>query len=99
MKKLVLAERVGILVSAIHSAPNVYNGFYSWLAILLYPIQMYADFSGCMDIILGTSELFDIHLAENFKNPFFARTSQEFWQRWHITLGAWGKRLCAISSA
>lgn len=91
MKKLVLAERVGIFVSAINDNPDVYTGFYSWLVILLYPIQMYADFSGCMDIVLGVSELFDIHLAENFRNPFFARTSQEFWQRWHITLGTWAK--------
>ena len=91
MKKIVLAERVGILVSTIIADTETYRGFYSWLVILLYPIQMYADFSGCMDIVLGVSELFDIHLAENFKNPFFARTSQEFWQRWHITLGTWAK--------
>ena len=91
VKKLVLAERVGMIVTAITSAPDVYRGFYSWIAILLYPIQMYADFSGCMDIVIGVSELFGIRLAENFNNPFFSRTSQEFWQRWHITLGAWAK--------
>ena len=91
LKKLVLAERVGIIVSAITSAPDTYTGFYSWIAILLYPVQMYADFSGCMDIVLGVSELFGIRLAENFNNPFFSRTSQEFWQRWHITLGTWAK--------
>ncbi len=91
VKKIVLAERVGILVSAINGDPQGYTGFYSWIAILLYPLQMYADFSGCMDIVLGVSEMFGIQLAENFKNPFFARTSQEFWQRWHITLGTWAK--------
>lgn len=69
----------------------MYTGFFSWLAILLYPLQMYADFSGCMDIVLGVSEMFGIKLAENFNSPFFSRTSQEFWQRWHITLGAWAK--------
>lgn len=90
-KKIVLAERIGIIVSAINTQPDIYTGFYSWIAILLYPMQMYADFSGCMDIVLGTSELFGIKLAENFNNPFFARTSQEFWQRWHITLGTWAK--------
>ncbi|MCH5251172.1 MAG: hypothetical protein J1E98_14640 [Lachnospiraceae bacterium] len=90
-KKLVLAERVGIIVSGITSNLEVYNGFYAWVAILLYPIQMYADFSGCMDIVIGVAEMFDIKLAENFKNPFFSRTVQEFWQRWHITLGAWAK--------
>lgn len=91
VKKLVLAEKVGIIVSGITGNPDAYTGFYSWIVILLYPIQMYADFSGCMDIILGVSELFDIHLVENFNNPFFSRTSQEFWQRWHITLGTWAK--------
>lgn len=90
-KKIVLAERIGIIVSGINADPGTYTGFYSWLAILLYPLQMYADFSGCMDIVLGTSELFGIKLAENFNNPFFSRTSQEFWQRWHITLGTWAK--------
>lgn len=91
LKKIVIAERVGAFVSVITSNLEGYPGFYSWLVILLYPIQMYTDFSGCMDIVLGVSEMFDIHLAENFRNPFFARTSQEFWQRWHITLGAWAK--------
>lgn len=90
-KKLVLAERVGILVSGITADLSIYNGCYSWIAILLYPIQMYADFSGCMDIVIGVAEMFDIRLVENFRNPFFSRSSQEFWQRWHITLGVWAK--------
>lgn len=90
-KKIVIAERVGIIVSGIIGNAADYHGFYSWIAVLLYPLQMYADFSGCMDIVLGISELFDIKLAENFNNPFFAKTSQEFWQRWHITLGTWAK--------
>lgn len=90
-KKLVLAERAGIIVSGITSDLALYNGYYSWIAILLYPIQMYADFSGCMDIVIGVAEMFDIHLVENFRNPFCSRSSQEFWQRWHITLGAWAK--------
>lgn len=90
-KKLVLAERAGVIVSGITADLTIYNGCYSLIAILLYPIQMYADFSGCMDIVIGVAEMFDIRLAENFHNPFFSRTSQEFWQRWHITLGAWAK--------
>lgn len=90
-KKLVLAERAGIIVSGITADMATYNGCYSLIAILLYPVQMYADFSGCMDIVIGVAEMFDIRLAENFRNPFFSRSSQEFWQRWHITLGAWAK--------
>lgn len=91
MKKLVIAENAGVIINAIWAGQDTYTGFYLWIAFLLFPIQMYADFSGCMDIVLGTAELFDIHLAENFNNPFLSRSSQEFWQRWHITLGTWAK--------
>lgn len=90
-KKLVIAERVGQALQIIIANPDGFFGFYSWILVLLYPLQMYADFSGCMDIVLGVSEIFDIKMAENFNNPFFSRTSQEFWQRWHMTLGGWAK--------
>ncbi|MDD7027496.1 MAG: hypothetical protein PUI46_10470 [Lachnospiraceae bacterium] len=91
LKKLVLAERVGIIVNHIWSNLPEYPGVFRWIAFLLYPLQMYADFSGCMDIVIGAAQIFDIHLSENFNNPFFARTVQEFWRRWHITLGTWAK--------
>ena len=91
LKKLVLAERVGIIVNGIWGELSVYNGFYRWIALILFPIQMYADFSGSMDIVIGTAELFGVRMPENFNSPFFSRTIQEFWQRWHITLGTWAK--------
>ncbi len=89
-KKLVLAERVGAVVNAIWEM-QTQEAVFLWIALLLYPIQMYADFSGCMDIVIGAAECFGIKLPENFNNPFFARSIQEFWQRWHITLGTWAK--------
>lgn len=91
LKKLVISDRVGILVGNIWQDTLLNHGFWPWVAVLLYPLQIYTDFSGCMDIVLGVAELFDIHMAENFHNPFFSRNSQEFWQRWHITLGAWAR--------
>lgn len=91
LKKIVLAERTGIIVNGIWNNLSVYNGFYRWIALLLFPVQMYADFSGSMDIVIGTAELFGIRLPENFNSPFFSRNVQEFWQRWHITLGTWAK--------
>lgn len=90
-KKLVLAERLGIVVHGIYAAPDVYTGIYLWIAALLYPIQIYADFSGCVDICIGTAELFGVKMPENFNNPLFSRSSEEFWRRWHITLGRWAK--------
>lgn len=91
MKKMVLSDRIGYITSAIWADPATFTGGWPWIAVLIYPLQLYADFSGCMDIVLGTAELFDIRLAENFNTPFFSRTVQEFWQRWHITLGGWAR--------
>lgn len=90
-KKLVVAERIAVIVNGIWENTETYFGVWPWLAFLLYPLELYLDFSGCMDIVAGTSEMFDIHLTENFNNPFFSRTVQEFWQRWHITLGSWAR--------
>lgn len=90
-KKLVISDRVAIIVNAIWNDTLTYNGIWPWIAVLLYPLEIYTDFSGCMDIILGAAELFDIKMPENFKNPFYSLTIQEFWQRWHITLGIWAK--------
>ncbi|MCD8130998.1 MAG: hypothetical protein LUE16_06915 [Lachnospiraceae bacterium] len=91
LKKLVIAERAAIIVNEVWSDPGTYQGCYRWLVMLIFPIQMYADFSGAMDIVIGTSELFGIKLPENFNAPFFSRSLREFWQRWHITLGSWAK--------
>lgn len=90
-KKLVVAERLSIFVAAVYDAPHDYSAFYIWIATFAFSLQLYADFSGAMDIIMGISECFGVALPENFRSPFFARTIQEFWQRWHITLGAWLK--------
>ena len=88
-KKLVIADRAGMFVSEVFK--NNYTGLFLVIAIVLYTLQIYADFSGCIDIVRGTSELFGVELDENFRRPFFSRSIQEFWRRWHITLGTWLK--------
>lgn len=90
-KKLVIAEHLIAVTDAILLNPSEYGGVFIWIGIALYVIQIYADFAGCMDIIMGVSECFGVVLPENFKTPFTSTTIQEFWQRWHITLGAWLK--------
>ncbi len=89
IKKLVIADRAGIFVSKVFE--NNYGGILLIVGILLYTLQIYADFSGCIDIVSGVSELFGVKLDENFKRPFFSKSIQEFWRRWHITLGTWLK--------
>ncbi|SFW61316.1 MBOAT family O-acyltransferase [Selenomonas ruminantium] len=90
-KKLVISERFAMIVQAVYANPQNYGGADICIATLCYAVQLYTDFSGCMDIVLGTSALFGIRLPENFCAPFFSKTVQEFWQRWHITLGLWFK--------
>lgn len=90
-KKLVISTRCGIIVDTIYGDTALYQGAYIPLAAALFMVQLYTDFSGCMDIVLGAAECYGIRLPENFKTPFFSRSVQEYWQRWHSTLGSWLK--------
>ena len=90
-KKLVISERFAVIVSIIYGDYGNYNGAYLVFATLCYAVQLYTDFSGCMDIIMGAANLFGYSLPENFDAPFFSLSLKEFWRRWHITLGTWFK--------
>lgn len=90
-KKLVIADRAGLIVSTVFAEPGTYSGSVQLLAVILYTLQIYAEFSGCMDIVCGASGMFGIDIAENFRRPFSSRSISEFWRRWHITLGEWLK--------
>ncbi|WP_022756293.1 MBOAT family O-acyltransferase [Butyrivibrio fibrisolvens] len=90
-KKLVISERLSIIVTTIYDNPDRYLGLYVWIAVMLFVIQLYTDFSGCLDIIYGVSDIFGIQLPENFDHPFAATNLSEFWRRWHMTLGNWLK--------
>lgn len=88
-KKVVIADRANALVKLVFDDWTQYSGTAIVVGTLCYTLQLYAEFSGCMDLALGSAEAFGVPLAENFRQPFFARTVGEFWRRWHITLGAW----------
>lgn len=89
MKKLILGERIAPYIAPVFDNPSNYSGNALLATVCIYGFQAYADFSGGMDIAMGISEIFGISLTENFQRPYFARSIQEFWRRWHITLGAW----------
>lgn len=89
-KKMVLADNAGIFVDTIFGNYQDYPGL-SIIAVLLYSVQLYGDFSGGMDVVMGIANLFDITMDENFRRPYFARSITDFWHRWHITLGTWMK--------
>lgn len=90
-KKLVIADRLSPFVSTFFDDPRSYSGLVMVIAAVLYSIQIYTDFSGCIDIISGVSEMLGIKLEKNFNHPYFSRTIPEFWRRWHISLGDWFK--------
>ncbi|MBR0397516.1 MAG: MBOAT family protein [Eubacterium sp.] len=92
-KKMVIADRAAIFVNEVlaNYTTNNYTGFTVFIGVLFFGFQMYGDFSGGIDMIMGVSDLFGISLLENFRQPYFAKTVSEFWQRWHISLGHWMK--------
>ena len=90
-KKLVIADRLGLFVDEVIGNWDKYSGIVLIVAIVVYSIQIYADFSGCIDIVSGISEMFGIRLRKNFNHPYFSKTMGEFWRRWHISLQEWFK--------
>ena len=86
MKKMIIADRLDPAVSKIFTS-YTQAGLFSLTGAVLCTIQLYMDFSGIVDICLGSAEIFGIKLPENFRQPFFAENASDFWRRWHITLG------------
>lgn len=90
-KKMMVADRLAPVIFKIFGDYEKYDGAAVAVAVICYTIQLYTEFSGGMDIILGSGEIFGITLPENFRQPFFASSASDFWRRWHITLGTWLK--------
>lgn len=90
-KKIVIADRLYVFVRAVFDEYESYSGVIVAAAAVAYTVQLYMEFSGCMDIVIGSGRLFGVTLPENFRQPFAARNAAEFWRRWHITLGVWFK--------
>ena len=90
-KKMVIADRAAMLADAVFAPGATMEGFPVLLGVVCYSIQIYADFSGCVDICRGICEVMGINLIENFKHPYFATSVKDFWRRWHIALSSWLK--------
>lgn len=90
-KKIVIADRAAVVVNEVFGNYEAYTGIAVIMGVLCYSIQLYGDFSGGMDVVMGAAECFGISLDQNFKRPYFARSISDFWHRWHITLGTWMK--------
>ena len=89
LKKLVIADRAVNIINFVMDKPMSYSGTYVLFAALVYALQLYADFSGGIDIVRGVAEMFGINMSINFNHPYFSRSLTEYWHRWHMTLGDW----------
>ena len=88
-KKVVVADRIAILVNAVYDQPDDYAGFWVVLATFFFGFQVYCDFSGYSDIAIGAARVMGYKLMLNFNQPHIARSVGEFWSRWHISLITW----------
>jgi len=86
-KKTLIANPAGALSDGIFNNDySLLNYQAAWLGVLAYSIQIFYDFSGYSDMAIGIGRMFGFKFPENFNNPYIARSIQEFWRRWHITL-------------
>lgn len=90
-KKLVIADRLGIYVNGAYSYVDQQDGMTLLLATIFFSFQVYCDFSGYSDIAIGTAKVLGFDLMTNFRRPIFAKSTGEFWKRWHISLSTWFK--------
>ena len=89
-KKLILADRLAPALSLLFGAKAAdYRGGWVLLGMVLYALRLYADFTGGIDIALGVGELFGVTMPENFDRPYLSRNIEEYWTRWHMTMGSW----------
>lgn len=87
--KMVIADRAAIFVNAVFPKYHLYEGTVLAVAAVLYSIQLYTDFLGCVCIAMGSAQCFGIRLQTNFERPYLAVSIKDFWRRWHISLSSW----------
>ena len=90
-KKLVIADRLGIYVDGAYNNYHQQSGMALILATIFFSFQIYCDFSAYSDIAIGSARVMGFNLMTNFKRPIFARSTAEFWKRWHVSLSTWFK--------
>lgn len=90
-QKMVIADRVSILVDYVYENAEMYSGFVLVVAAVFFAFQIYCDFAGYTNIARGAAAILGVRLMNNFKQPYFAQSVKEFWARWHISLSSWFK--------
>lgn len=88
-KKMVVADSIGPYVDAVYNNYTHHTGVTLLIAAILFAIQIYADFSGYSDMAIGIARALGYKFNDNFRTPYFSRSFNEFWHRWHISLSTW----------
>ena len=88
-KKVVVADRILAAVNTIINDPETYQGGFVFVGMLFYALELYADFTGGIDITIGIAETMGITVTENFRRPYLSKNIKEYWKRWHITMGTY----------
>ena len=88
-KKVVIADRLALLVNTVYGDPRAYDGPALVVATLFFAFQIYCDFSGYTDIAIGAAQVMGFGLVDNFNRPYSARNIADFWHRWHMSLSTW----------
>ena len=91
-KKIIMSDYLAVnLIDRVFDNPLLFSGFENLFALFAYSLQVYADFSGYTDIAIGVAMLLGFYLPMNFNSPYKSQNPQEFWRRWHMSLGRWLK--------
>lgn len=88
-RKMVIADRMAIVVNGAFSNPDACSPGVAWLALACFYAQIYFDFAGYADMAIGSARLFGVHLLENFRRPIVGANITDWWNRWHMTLTGW----------
>lgn len=89
-KKVLLANQMGLVADEIFGRDyNILDTTTAWIGSFAYTFQIYFDFSGYSDMAIGLAKMMGFRFPENFNNPYTSQSINEFWRRWHITLGSW----------
>jgi alginate O-acetyltransferase complex protein AlgI len=89
LKKVVVADRLAIVVNEVFANPYEYTGTAFIIVMVFFAIQIYCDFSGYSDISIGSAQILGFSPIENFRRPYLSKSVAEFWRRWHISLSSW----------
>lgn len=89
-KKTIIADKMGAVADYVYSLPvESTNTSLAWVGAVAYTLQIYFDFSAYSDMAIGLSKMLGFDISENFNYPYIAKSMQDFWRRWHISLSTW----------